>query len=49
MKALVLEEYGKLVYQDVADPVLRDEADILVRVRAAAICGSYVHGMDGST
>jgi L-iditol 2-dehydrogenase len=49
MKALVLEEYGKLVYRDVADPVLRDETDILVRVRAAAICGSDVHGMDGST
>ncbi len=49
MKALVLEEYGKFVYKDVADPVLRDENDILVRVRAAAICGSDVHGMDGST
>jgi L-iditol 2-dehydrogenase len=49
MKALVLEEYGKFVYRDVPDPVLRDENDILVRVRAAAICGSDVHGMDGST
>ena len=49
MKALVLEEYGKFVYKEVPDPVLRDENDILVRVRAAAICGSDVHGMDGST
>jgi len=49
MKALVLEEYGKLVYEDVADPVLREETDILVKVRAAAICGSDVHGMDGAT
>jgi threonine dehydrogenase-like Zn-dependent dehydrogenase len=49
MKALVLEEYGKLVYKDVPDPALRDENDILVRVRAASICGSDVHGMDGST
>ncbi len=49
MKALVLEEYGKLVYRDVPVPVLRDENDILVRVRAASICGSDVHGMDGST
>ena len=49
MKALVLEEYSKFVYKDVPDPVLRDENDILVRVRAASICGSDVHGMDGST
>ena len=49
MKALVLEEYGKFVYKELPDPVLRDENDILVRVRAAAICGSDVHGMDGST
>lgn len=49
MKALVLEEYNKFRYKDVPDPVLRDETDLLVRVRAAAICGSDVHGMDGST
>lgn len=49
MKALVLEEYGKFVYKDVPDPALRDDNDILVRVRAASICGSDVHGMDGST
>ena len=49
MKALVLEEYGKFIYKELPDPVLRDENDILVRVRAAAICGSDVHGMDGST
>jgi len=49
MKALVLEEYGKFAYKDVPDPVLRDGKDLLVRVRAASICGSDVHGMDGST
>ncbi len=49
MKALVLEEYNKLVYKDVPDPVLRDEHDILLRVRASSICGSDVHGIDGST
>ena len=49
MKALVLEEYNKLVYKDVPDPVLRDDNDILVRVRASSICGSDVHGIDGST
>lgn len=49
MKALVLEDYKKFSFRDYPDPRLRDENDVLVRVRAAAICGSDVHGMDGST
>lgn len=49
MKALVLEEYMKFSFRDYPDPKLRDENDVLVRVRASAICGSDVHGMDGST
>jgi len=48
MKALVLEEYNKLVYRDWPDPEIADN-EVLVRVRAAGICGSDVHGMDGST
>ncbi len=49
MKALVLEDYKKFVYREYPDPKLRGPDDVLVRVRAAAICGSDVHGMDGST
>lgn len=49
MKALVLEDYKKFVYREYPDPKLRGPGDALVRVRAAAICGSDVHGMDGST
>ena len=48
MKALVLEEYNKLVYKDFPDPVLAED-EVLVRVKAAGICGSDVHGMDGSS
>ena len=48
MKALVLEEYMKLVYQDVPMPQVGEE-DVLVKVKAVGICGSDVHGMDGST
>lgn len=48
MKALVLEEYMKLVYRDVPDPVPGPD-EVLIRVKAAGICGSDVHGMDGST
>jgi 2-desacetyl-2-hydroxyethyl bacteriochlorophyllide A dehydrogenase len=48
MKALVLEEYNKLVYKDVPDPVISNN-DVLVKVMACGICGSDVHGLDGST
>ena len=48
MKALVLEKYMQLVYQDVAEPELKDD-EVLVRIKAVGICGSDVHGMDGST
>jgi len=48
MKALVLEEYKKFAYKDVSDPVLIDD-EVLVKIEAAGICGSDVHGMDGST
>jgi len=48
MKALTLTEYKHLEYGDAPDPpVAADE--VLVRVRACGICGSDVHGMDGST
>ena len=49
MKALLMEEYKKLSFTDVPDPVISDPQDILVKVKAAAICGSDVHGFDGST
>lgn len=48
MKALVLEAYNKLVYRDFPDPVTADN-EVLVKVEAVGICGSDVHGMDGST
>jgi threonine dehydrogenase-like Zn-dependent dehydrogenase len=48
MKALVLETYNRLVYKDVPDPVLQPD-DVMVQVMACGICGSDVHGMDGST
>lgn len=48
MKALVLEEYNKLVYKDVPDPDIRQD-EVLVRIKACGICGSDVHGLDGST
>ena len=49
MKALVLEKAMHLVHRDVPAPVLDDDRSVLVRVKAVSICGSDVHGMDGST
>lgn len=48
MKALVLKEYNKFSYEDVPEPEYGPD-DLLVQVKACSICGSDVHGMDGST
>lgn len=48
MKALILEEYNKLVYKDVPDPTIGNN-EVLIKVMACGICGSDVHGLDGST
>ncbi|SDY98846.1 MULTISPECIES: galactitol-1-phosphate 5-dehydrogenase [Rhodonellum] len=48
MKALVLESYNNLVYKDVPKPDFKNN-EVLVQVKACGICGSDVHGMDGST
>ena len=48
MKALVLKEYFKFDYIDVPMPEYGPE-DVLIRVKAVAICGSDVHGYDGSS
>jgi len=48
MKALILSDYKKFVYDETADP--KPESDeVLIKVEACGICGSDVHGMDGST
>ena len=48
MKALLLSEYKKLSVVDMPTPEIGDD-DVLVRVRACGICGSDIHGYDGST
>jgi 2-desacetyl-2-hydroxyethyl bacteriochlorophyllide A dehydrogenase len=48
MKALVLEAYNHLVYKEVPDPVMSDN-EVLIKVMACGICGSDIHGLDGST
>lgn len=48
MKALVLEQYNHFVYRDVPEPITGPD-DVLIQVKATGICGSDIHGMDGST
>lgn len=48
MKALVLDEYNQLNYRNFPKPE-PEENEVLIRVKACGICGSDVHGMDGST
>jgi L-iditol 2-dehydrogenase len=48
MKALLLKNYKELELVDFPTPECGPN-DVLVRVRACGICGSDVHGFDGST
>jgi L-iditol 2-dehydrogenase len=48
MNALLLKEYMRLELADMPVPEIGPE-EVLVRVRACGICGSDVHGLDGST
>ena len=48
MKALVLEEYKELNVKEMPDP--QPAADeVRIRVQACGICGSDIHGFDGSS
>ena len=49
MKALLMNEYRILKYTDFPDPKPQNSNDLLVKIKAVAICGSDVHGFDGST
>ena len=48
MNALVLREYRRLFYEEVPTPE-PGPGEVLVAVKACGICGSDVHGFDGST
>ena len=48
MKALVLEDYMQLQLREVPLPPIAED-EVLIRVKAIGICGSDVHGLDGST
>jgi 2-desacetyl-2-hydroxyethyl bacteriochlorophyllide A dehydrogenase len=49
MRALVLENYNKFIFKNIPVPKILNNDDVLVKVKAASVCGSDVHGMSGST
>jgi L-iditol 2-dehydrogenase len=48
MKALLLSQYKQLDFVDMPEPQPAED-ELLVRIHACGICGSDVHGYDGST
>ena len=48
MKALLLSAPSRLEFVDAPDPQPADD-EVLIRVKACGICGSDIHGWDGST
>lgn len=48
MKALIMKEYMKLEYVDIPIPEIKAN-EVLVRVKAASVCGSDIHGINGKT
>ena len=48
MKALLLTQYQEMQVTDVDEPEVGPD-DVLVQVEACGICGSDIHGYDGST
>lgn len=47
MKAAVIHSPGKISYDTVDDPIIKNERDIILKVTATAICGSDLHIYSG--
>lgn len=48
MKALLLKQYMEMEWVDMPKPAIQPD-EVLIRVKACGICGSDIHGLDGST
>jgi L-iditol 2-dehydrogenase len=48
MKALTLTAYNQFEFSDAPDPEIA-ENEVLISVKSCGICGSDIHGMDGSS
>lgn len=48
MKAAVVHPGGKIKYETVDDPIIKDAGDAIIKVTSTAICGSDLHIYNGS-
>ena len=48
MKAMLLTAYEEMEVTEVNEPEVGPD-DVLIQVEACGICGSDIHGFDGST
>ena len=48
MRAAFLKSVGKLIIKDVAKPKIKKDDQILVQIKSVGICGSEVHGFEGT-
>lgn len=48
MKALVLKGVGKIALENVADPVIKEETDAIVKLTMTTICGTDLHAVRGT-
>ncbi len=48
MKALLVESAEKIKWVDIGKPVMEDSDDVVIKVRAAGICGTDFHIVEGS-
>lgn len=48
MKALVFHDLGDIRLDDVADPSIKDEYDVIVKITTSAICGTDLHFIRGT-
>ena len=47
MKALVMKDVGKLVFEDRPMPQVKNPDDVLLKIKAVGICGSDVKIVEG--
>jgi len=48
MKAAVVHFGGKIKYETVSDPIIKESTDAIIKVTSTAICGSDLHIYNGS-
>src|SRR3954465_8059400 len=48
MQAVVFNDIGDIRLENVAEPKIKDDTDVIVRITASAICGTDLHFVRGT-